>query len=124
MCIILEKTKIQIEAARDVNNITDALRDAKTLQAEAEKSRDFLEDFLLDQREMDEQNKEIGKLLSDIATGDDEQQEEIDEMYKQFEQEVLDNQLDAVNNQPLVNAQKPVEQVHQPVVQPQVQQQQ
>eukprot|EP00330_Aristerostoma_sp_ATCC50986_P008038 CAMPEP_0114589016 /NCGR_PEP_ID=MMETSP0125-20121206/11576_1 /TAXON_ID=485358 ORGANISM="Aristerostoma sp., Strain ATCC 50986" /NCGR_SAMPLE_ID=MMETSP0125 /ASSEMBLY_ACC=CAM_ASM_000245 /LENGTH=54 /DNA_ID=CAMNT_0001785705 /DNA_START=382 /DNA_END=546 /DNA_ORIENTATION=+ len=54
MCIILEKTKIQIEAARDVNQMTNALREAQDLQKEAEKNRDFLEDYLLDKKEMDD----------------------------------------------------------------------
>lgn len=104
MCIILEKTKIQLEVASETSKMIDVFKDAMTLQKEAEKNREFLEDFLLDKKEMDDQNKEIGKLLSDIAAGDEEEQEEIDQMYKDLEQEVLDDKLDEINTVPVKDA--------------------
>jgi len=110
MCIILEKTKIQLEVAADTSKMVDVFKDAVSLQKEAEKNREFLEDFLIDKREMDEQNKEIGNLLSDIAAGDEQEKEEIDDMYKELEQEVLDEKIDNINQDPLKNVTKP--QVH------------
>ena len=81
----------------------DVFKDAMTLQQEQEKNRDFLEDFLLDKKEMDEQNKEVGNLLNEIAAGDVEEQEEVDRMFKEFENEAFDDQLDALNDIPLQN---------------------
>jgi len=107
MCIILEKTKIQLEVAADTSKMVDVFKDAVTLQKEAEKNREFLEDFLIDKKEMDEQNKEIGQLLNDIAAGDLQEQEDIDEMYKELEQEVIDEKIDGINQDPLKNATKP-----------------
>jgi hypothetical protein len=112
MCIILEKTKIQLEVAADTSKMVDVFKDAVSLQKEAEKNREFLEDFLIDKREMDEQNKEIGNLLNDIAAGTEEEKEEIDDLYKELEQEVLDEQIDNINNDPLKNATKPQVQTH------------
>jgi len=110
MCIILEKTKIQLEVASDTSKMVDVFKDAVSLQKEAEKNREFLEDFLIDKREMDEQNKEIGNLLNDIAVGDEEEQEKIEDMFKELEQIVIDERIDNINNDPLKNATKP--QIH------------
>jgi hypothetical protein len=106
MCIILEKTKIQLEVAADTSKMVDVFKDAVSLQKEAEKNREFLEDFLMDKREMDEQNKEIGNLLNDIALGDEQEKEELDNMFAAMEQEVLDEQIDNINNDPLKGATK------------------
>jgi hypothetical protein len=111
MCIILEKTKIQLEVAADTSKMVDVFKDAVSLQKEAEKNREFLEDFLMDKREMDEQNKEIGNLLNDIAIGDEQEKEELDNMFAEMEKEVLDEQIDNLNNDPLKGATK----VKQPV---------
>jgi len=112
LCIILEKTKIQLEVAADTTKMVDVFKDAVSLQKEAEKNREFFEDFLIDKREMDEQNKEIGNLLNEIAAGDEQEREEIDDLYKELEQEVLDEQIDNINNDPLKNATKPQVQTH------------
>jgi len=122
MCIILEKTKIQLEVAADTSKMVDVFKDAVSLQKEAEKNREFLEDFLIDKREMDEQNKEIGNLLNDIAAGDEQEKDELDEMYKQMEDEVLQGEIDKINQDPLKNATKPTVNTYQP--QPVVQKQQ
>lgn len=114
MCIILEKTKIQLEVAADTSKMVDVFKDAVSLQKEAEKNREFLEDFLIDKREMDEQNKEIGNLLSDIAAGDEQEKEELDDMYKELEQEVLDEKIDTINQDPLKNVTKPQVQTNAP----------
>lgn len=123
MCIILEKTKIQLEVAADTSKMVDVFKDAVSLQKEAEKNRDFLEDFLMEKKEMDDANKEIGQLLNDIAAGDTEEQEELDDMYKALEQEVLDEKIEGINQDPLKNATKPQVQTQhaQPVVQKQAQ---
>jgi hypothetical protein len=107
MCIILEKTKIQLEVAADMTSMIDVFKGAQDLQKEAEKNREFLEDFLMDKKEMDESNKAIGDLLADIAAGDEQEKEELDDMYKELEQEVLDERIDNINNDPLKNAVKP-----------------
>jgi len=121
MCIILEKTKIQLEVAADTSKMVDVFKDAVSLQKEAEKNREFLEDFLIEKKEMDDQNKEIGQLLSDIAAGDEQEKEELDDLYNELEQEVLDEQMEKINQDPLKNATKPQvvthEQQHQPIVQ-------
>jgi len=116
MCIILEKTKIQLEVAADTSKMVEVFKDAATLQKEAEKNREFLEDFLIDKKEMDEQNKEIGNLLSDIAAGDEQEKEDIDDMYKELEQEVLEEKIDNINQDPLKNATKPQVISNKPVV--------
>ena len=107
MCIILEKTKIQLEVAADTSKMVEVFKDAASLQKEVDKNREFLEDFLIDKKEMDDQNKEIGQLLSDIAAGDEQEKEEIDDMYKELEQEVLDERIENINQDPLKNATKP-----------------
>jgi len=122
MCIILEKTKIQLEVAADTSKMVDVFKDAVSLQKEAEKNREFLEDFLIEKKEMDDQNKEIGQLLSDIAAGDEQEKEELDDLYKELEQEVLDEQMEKINQDPLKNATKPQVNTYQP--QPVVQKQQ
>ncbi len=113
MCLMLEKTKIQLEGIDGTNKITDALKDAVGFQKEAEKNREFLEDFLMEKREMDENNKAISKLLNDLAAGDEEEREEIDEMYKGIEFEVHGEEMNK-NKNPLKNATKPQVQSHTP----------
>lgn len=107
MCIILEKTKIQLEVAHDMDAMVNVFKDVAVLQKEAEKNLDFLQDFAIDQQEIQQQNKEISELLGSIAQGDDEEKEAVDEMYKELEQQVLDEQIDGINDDPLKNAVKP-----------------
>lgn len=90
MSIIYEKTKIQIEAASDLSKITNTFKEAATLMKENESNREFLEDFLMDKRELDQQNAEIGLLLKEIASGTQEEVEEIDKMFADMENEVLE----------------------------------
>ena len=113
MCIILEKTKIQLEVANDTTKMVDVFKEASVMQKEMERNREFLEDYMLDKREMDEQNREISTLLSDIAAGDEQEREEIDDLYKQFEQEVIDEQIGTINQGPLKNVTQPQTQTQQ-----------
>jgi len=103
MCIMLEKSKIQLEGTQDTGSVIDALRAGTEMQKDIEKNRDYLEDFLVDKREMDQQNAEIGQLLNDIAAGDQDEQDEIDKMYAEMESETVDEEISRVNRDPLKN---------------------
>lgn len=50
--------------------MVEVFKDAMEIQKEQEQNRDFLEDYLLDQREAQEANKEVGYLLNELAQGD------------------------------------------------------
>jgi Snf7. len=108
MCIILEKTKIQLEVAAETSKMVEVFKDAMSLQKEVEKNVDFLQDFLLDKKEMDEQNKQVGDLLSEIAAGDEQEIEDVERMYKELEGEIMDEKLDDINADPLINAKQPI----------------
>jgi len=112
LCIILEKTKIQLEVAADTTKMVDVLKDGISLQKDIEKDREFLDGFIIEKREMDEQNREISNLLSEIAGGTEQEQEEIDELYQEYEQQVRNEQYENFNNSPLKNNTKPQVQTH------------
>jgi len=106
MCIMLEKSKIQLEGTQDVGQVVNALKTATEMQKDVERNRDYLEDFLVDKREMDQQNAEIGQLLNDIAAGDQDEKDEIDRMYAEMEGETIDEEISRVNRDPLKNVDK------------------
>jgi len=118
MAILLEKTKIQLEGTHDTTKIVDALRVTTDMQKEVERNRDYLEDFMLDKKEQDMQNAEIAKILNDIAEGDQEEKDEIDKMYAEMENMVIDENIARVNKDSLKNVQKP--KIVEPIAQGQV----
>lgn len=97
MCIILEKTKIQLEAAADIGRMTTILREANSLTEEISRNRDFLEDYLLEKQEFDAQNKEVNSLINEIAVGSVEDQDEVEKMYDDLCKETLDEQIGDIN---------------------------
>jgi len=107
MCIILEKTKIQLEVTSDTSKVVDVFKDAATLQKEVERNRDYLEDYMVDKKDMEEQNAEIGRILNDLALGDPQEAEEIDQMYAALEGEALEENIDMVNKEPLRDVHRP-----------------
>jgi len=110
MCIMLEKSKIQLEGTQDTTSVIDALKSANEMQKDVERNRDYLEDFLVDKREMDAQNAEIGNLLNDIAAGDQDEKDEIDRMYAEIEGETLEEDISRINREPLKNVDKGIQQ--------------
>lgn len=103
MCIILEKTKIQLETANDTSKVVQVFKDAAELQKDVERNRDYLDDFLMEKKEREETNAEIGRILGEIAAGDQEEKDEIDRMYAEMESETLDEDIQKVNKEPLRN---------------------
>jgi len=107
LCVILEKTKLQLEVAVNTYPVVDIMKEAASLQKEYEEKKEFFEDFISERREMDEQNKEISSILKESANVSEQGNEEIDELYKVFEQAVIDDQIDSINKDPLKNVIKP-----------------
>jgi len=110
--VILEKTKIELEASANIFPVVDALKEAVILQKEAEKNKEYLEDIVSEQKEMDEQNKEISSILRESAAVNEQAKDEIDELYKEFEIVVLDEEINDINKDPLKNVIKPQAQIH------------
>jgi hypothetical protein len=106
MCIILEKMKIQLDVASETQKMVEVFKDASNMMKESEKNAEFLEDFLLDQKEMNEKSKEVGNLLNEIAQGDQEERDAVDHMFAKMEKEVMDDEMNTINDKPLKNVTK------------------
>jgi len=48
---------------------------------------------MLDQKDTEEQSKEISRLLNDLARVDDKEQEEVDKLFDTFEQEIFEEEI-------------------------------
>jgi len=103
MCIMLEKTKLQLETANDTSKVVQVFKDAASMQKDVEKNREYLEDFLVDKKEYQENNTEIARILDEIAIGDPNEMEEIDQMYADMERNALEGEIQRVNSVPLTN---------------------
>jgi hypothetical protein len=98
--------KIQLDVASETQKMVEVFKDASNMMKESEKNAEFLEDFLLDQKEMNEKSKEVGNLLNEIAQGDQEEIDAVDDMFAEMEKEVMDDEMNAINDKPLKNVTK------------------
>lgn len=115
----LEKAKVQLEASVETKNMIDVLKQANEIQKDIDSHRDELEDVLMDRKDLEMDQKEISNLIAELANGTEEEREEIDDLYKQYEQEVFQDKADQINQATLNTNVQPTKQ-H---VQPQQQQQ-
>ena len=100
---VLEKSKIQLMTSLETKNMTDAISIANKLQSELNSNIDEIQDILLDRKELEQDQKEIANLISGLANGTEEEREEIDELYEQYEKEVVNERILNINTDP-VNA--------------------
>ena len=97
----LEKAKVQLEASLETKSMIDALRVANDIQRQLDSNRDQIEDVLMDRKDLEQDQKDISNLISELANGTEEEREEIDELYKQYEQEIFMAKADGINLNPV-----------------------
>jgi len=97
----LEKAKVQLEASLETKSMIDALKTANEIQKQLDQNRDQIEDVLMDRKELEQDQKEISNLISELANGTEEEREEIDELYKQYEKEVFEEKAMNLNTKPV-----------------------
>jgi len=81
----LEKELIKLEVNLQSATLVKALQAANDLQKDQEKLRDNLENIVMDLKEKEAQENEIKNLLSELSSGTEEENQDIDNMLNDFE---------------------------------------
>lgn len=119
----LEKAKVQLEASLEINSMIGVLRTANEIQKQLDANRDEIENVLMDRKDLEQDQKDLSNLISELANGTEEEREEINELYEKYEHEVLGEQIMNINAKPVdVNVNANIQRVTQPVQQRQQQQ--
>lgn len=116
---ILEKAKIQLESSLETSSMVTILRDVNQVQTTINASRDVIEDVLMERKELEQDEKEMGALIAELANNGCES-EEIDELYAKFEEDLLGKKITDINSNPVnaeISVRKKPEQIRkQPVI--------
>lgn len=114
----LEKTKVQLEASLSTKSMIDVLAKANEIQKQLDSNRDQIEDVLMDRKELEQDQKEISNLISELANGTEEEKEELDDLFKQYEKQVFEEKAMSINTNPVnVNVNTTVQKNKEPAYQ-------
>jgi len=101
LCTTLEKELIRLEVNMQSATLVVALQQANELQKDQDKLRDNLENIVMDLKEKEAQENEIKNLLSELSTGTEEENEDIDRMMNEMEQDVHDQKAQQIMDIPV-----------------------
>jgi len=101
LVITLEKEQIKNEMLFNTRGLVEGLRMANELSKGHEKLREDMEEVLLEKQEREARQQEINGLLKELTAGTEEENDEINDMLNQFEQNIHEEKIRAINEIPV-----------------------